>query len=135
MADPYGSNIDERDASSWDNTQFPDRMALAERVRQLRIDTDALVAGVSNASVKAALATGGAALALGGSAVSGAGNITSGGKVSSTNAEFTQGIGLHGEAAPGAKSAKIADPTNLATAITACEDIIDVLELYGFTTA
>ena len=62
MPDPFGSNISERDAQFFDRTMPPgkNRLNLAERLRQVRIDMDSLVAGVTHASVLAAIAQGGA---------------------------------------------------------------------------
>ena len=59
MADPFSTNISSTDATRYDSTQYPGgaKLSLATRVRQLRIETDALVAGVTNASVIAALST------------------------------------------------------------------------------
>jgi hypothetical protein len=137
MADPHGSNITEADAARFDRTMPPGlrRLDIAERLRQARIDMDALVAGVTNASVKAALATGGATLDLGGSTVTDAGAITSTGTVAANSVTTTIGIGMHGEAAPAAKSAKIADGTDLPTTMASVAEIIDVLELYGLSAA
>ena len=136
MADPHGSNISEADALRFDRSMPPGlrKLDLAQRLRQARLDMDALVAGVTNASVKAALATGGADLDLGGSNVTDAGNIASTGAIAANSVTSTIGIGMHGEAAPAAKSPKVVDPTDLPSAITAIEDIIDVLELYGLST-
>jgi proteasome assembly chaperone (PAC2) family protein len=131
MADPHGSNISEAVASRYDLTQPPGlkSLDLAARLRQVRIDMDALVAGVTNASVKTALSSGGADLALGGSDVTGAG------AVAGASVSLSGGIGIHGKSAPGAKSAKIVDPTNATNVLVRVTEIIDVLELYGLTEA
>tara|TARA_Y100001938_G_C7791817_1_gene282901 strand:- start:94 stop:387 length:294 start_codon:yes stop_codon:yes gene_type:complete len=96
---------------------------------------DSLVAGVTASSIKTALSGDAAALDVGTAQITNAGNITSSGAIACASVAATGGIGFHGEAAPGAKASKINDPTDLASCITACEAIIDVLELYGLSTA
>ena len=129
------SNITAKDAALFDRAMPPGlgRMNLATRVRDLRTEMDSLVAGVTALSVKAALAGDAAELDVGGAAITNAANVVAAGKVSGTNAEFTQGVGFHGAAAPAAKAAKIVDPTDLPESIAAIEAIIDVLELYGLS--
>lgn len=136
MADPYNSNISAQDAKRFDATMPPGkgRLDLATRLRQARIDMDSLVAGVTNASIKTALATGGDDLDLGGSDAINIGNLTAGQVLGTTAIGSLGGLGVHGQA-PAAQAAKIADPTDLPTAITAVAAIIDVLEAVGFSSA
>ena len=121
MADPYGSNITSEDASRFDRTLNPGlgRLDMARRLRQMRIDVDALSVGVTAAGIKAALATDAADLDVGTAAITNASSVTVSGS-----------IGVHG-ATPPAQPGAIADPTDEPTLITAVTAVLSALEAYG----
>ena len=135
MADVHGSNISSADALRYDRTQNPGmkKLDLAQRLRQVRIDMDALVAGVTASSIKSALAADSANLDVGTAAITNAGNITSAGAIASVSVAASGAIAAFGASLPGSQPVKINDPTDLATSIVAISAVIDVLEACGLS--
>ena len=135
MADVHGSNIGAADAVRFDRTQNPGskKLDLAQRLRQVRVDMDALVAGVTAASIKTALAGDAANLDCGTAAITNAGNITSSGAVACATVAASGGTAAFGVSVPGAQPSKIADPTDLASSIVAITAVIDALEAFGLS--